>query len=218
MNPILLAGLSLTLAGLAAGLGAAFVSHRLPELELGAKPRRYLVMPVAFAVAGAAAAVVTAWRWDGQVLIAVMTALLFWQLMLIAVIDAENHWLPDIVTAPLAVTGIIAAIILPSPPAQIWQIALISGAFGFIALWGLSFIYSKVRGHSGLGGGDPILLGAGAVWVGALDLPLVMLVASVVGLGSVVLLRVAGRDVGLGTRIPYGTYLALGFAVAWILS
>lgn len=218
MNPILITGLALVLAGLVAGYGAAFVTHRLPELKLGARPKRYIVLPVVFALTGLAVTAFTAWRWEGHVWVAVLTALLFWQLIQIATIDAENHWLPDIVTAPLAVTGLFAAFVLPHPPAQFWQVALLSGVFGFVALWGLAFIYSKVRGQSGLGGGDPILLGAGAVWVGALDLPLVMLVASLAGIGSVIVLRLIGRPMGLGSRIPYGTYLAMGFAIAWLLS
>ena len=37
------------------------------------------------------------------------TAVLGWQLLLIAIIDAENFWLPDVLTWPLAATGLIAA-------------------------------------------------------------------------------------------------------------
>ncbi|MEG1451847.1 prepilin peptidase [Brevundimonas sp.] len=213
----LVTGIALTLSGLAAGWLTAFASHRLPPLELGPKPRRYLVMPVACAFIGMASAV---WA-QGQGLpspwTAVFTALLGWQLLLIAVVDAENFWLPDVVTVPLGITGIIAAIVLPYPLGQGWMMALLSALFGFSALWLLAFLYRKLRGRSGLGGGDPILLGMGAAWVGALDLAIVLLVASLSGLAVVIGLKLAGRNLDMHSKMPFGTYLAIGFAVAWLM-
>lgn len=217
MSTELVTGIALTLSGLVAGWLAAFASHRLPPLELDSNPRRYLVMPVAGAFIGMASAVWAQWQGLPSPWAAVFTALLGWQLLMIAVVDAENFWLPDILTVPLGVTGIIAAIVMPYPLGQGWVTALLSGLFGFTTLWLLAFLYRKLRGRSGLGGGDPILFGMGATWVGALDLSIVLLIASLSGLAVVIGLKLAGRNLDMHSKMPFGTYLAIGFAVAWLM-
>lgn len=217
MPPETATAIALGLLGLPAGWAAAFISHHLPELKLGPRPRRYLVMPVAGALIGCLASVWAQWQGLAAPWTAAFTALLGWQLLLLAVVDAENFWLPDILTVPLGLTGLIAAIVLPYPLGQGWGMALLSALFGFGALWLLAFAYEKLRGRSGLGGGDPILFGMGAAWVGALDLAVVLLVASVSGLAVVLALKLSGRDLAMHSKIPFGTYLAIGFAVAWLM-
>ncbi len=217
MSPELVTGIALTLSGLPAGWLAAYVSHHLPPLALGLRPRRYLFMPVAGAFIGMASAVWAQWQGLPSPWAAVFTALLGWQLLLLAVVDAENFWLPDILTVPLGISGIIAAIVLPYPLGQGWMMALLSALFGFSALWLLAFLYRKLRGRSGLGGGDPILFGMGAAWVGAMDLSIVLLVASLSGLAVVIGLKLAGRNLDMHSKIPFGTYLTIGFAVAWLM-
>jgi leader peptidase (prepilin peptidase)/N-methyltransferase len=217
MSPELATGIALTLSGLAAGWLAAYVSHHLPPLTLDPRPRRYLVMPVAGALIGMASTVWAQWQGFSAPWAALFTALLGWQLLLLAVVDAENFWLPDVLTVPLGISGIIAATVLPYPLGQGWMMALLSALFGFSALWLLAFLYRKLRGRSGLGGGDPILFGMGAAWVGAMDLSIVLLVASLSGLAVVIGLKLAGRNLDMHSKIPFGTYLAIGFAVAWLV-
>lgn len=217
MAPEMATAIALGLIGLITGWLAALVSHRLPPLTLGPRPLRYRVMPVAGAIIGIVSALWSQWQGLAPPWSALFTALLGWQLLLIAVVDAENFWLPDILTVPLGLTGIIAAIVLPYPLGQGWMMAVLSALFGFSALWLLAFLYRKLRGRSGLGGGDPILFGMGAAWVGALDLAIVLLVASLSGLFVVLGLKLAGRNLDMHSKIPFGTYLAIGFAVAWLL-
>jgi leader peptidase (prepilin peptidase)/N-methyltransferase len=143
-----------------------------------------------------------------------LTALLGWQLLLIAMIDAEHFWLPDRLTLPLLATGLLAALVLN--PATLVD-ALIGAAAGFAVLWGLALAYRRLRGREGLGGGDPFLLGAAGAWVGWIGLPSVLLWASVAGLSLVIGRAVTGGQVSGADRLPFGPFLALGIWLTWLL-
>jgi leader peptidase (prepilin peptidase)/N-methyltransferase len=144
--------------------------------------------------------------------VGVAGALFGWLLLTLAILDAEHFWLPDRLTAALALAGIGAgaAGIAPSLVAR-----LIGGAAGFAALAGIGFLYARLRGRTGLGQGDPKLLGAIGLWVGWQALPLVLLGASLTGLGVVALLRLAGRRVGAADRLPLGTLMAVAAWLWW---
>ena len=142
-----------------------------------------------------------------------ITALLGWQLLLIAVVDAEHFWLPDILTWPLAVTGLAAAAWmskgLPWPQ-------LIGVIGGFVGLWALAQLYRLVRRRDGLGGGDPFLFGAAGAWVGFLGLPSVLLYACVAGFAVVAAKLIIRRAVAGTDRLPFGTFLAFGLWLTWL--
>lgn len=197
-------------------MGLAWISRWLPQKRFVLQSRRTLAFALASALVGALSCI---WAMvTGQsASAAVLTAVLGWQLLLIAVVDAENFWLPDILTVPLGLTGLLASVLLPYPLGMGWTFALISGLAGFSILWLVSLFYRKMRGHSGLGGGDPILFGMGAVWVGAFDLLAVTLIAAATALLMALVLKLFGRKIGLKTRLPFGTYLAIGFAVCWLM-
>ncbi|RZJ18046.1 MAG: prepilin peptidase [Brevundimonas sp.] len=167
---------------------------------------RYPAMEAVAAGIGVWAAVSAATPVEG-----VMLAMLGWQLLLIAVVDGEHQWLPDVLTAPLFVTGLAAALWLGRAD---WSGALIDAvagaAVGFGGLWLLAWLYRRVRGREGLGGGDPFLLGAGGAWVGWLGLPSVLLWASAAGLSLIVARLALRRPVGLQDRLAFGVFLAAG--------
>jgi leader peptidase (prepilin peptidase)/N-methyltransferase len=145
---------------------------------------------------------------------AAITALLGWQLLLIAIVDGENFWLPDQLTLPLLASGLAARLWLD--PAD-WTGPVIGIVAGFGVLWTLAVVYRRVRNREGLGGGDPILLAAGGAWVGWIGLPSVLIWASVGGLSVVAALMLTGRPVSGSDRMPFGVYLALGIALTWLL-
>ena len=145
-------------------------------------------------------------------LTAMVTAALGWQLLLIAVIDAEHFWLPDGLTLPLIATGLIFSFLQGDDPAsRVW------GAIaGFAVLWAVAKLYRLARQRDGLGAGDPILLAGAGAWVGWIGLPSVLLWACIVA-GGVIVTRMAARRVIKPTdRLPFGTYLAVGVWVTWI--
>ena len=210
MTPAILAFL-LGGAGLIAGVGLGRVSLRLPHDVAGASPgpRRYALMALAAAAIGVWAALARAAPLD-----AVLTALLGWQLLLIAVIDGEHFRLPDRLTLPLLATGGLAAMVLDqTAPLD----ALIGAAAGFAGLWLLALAYRGLRGRDGLGDGDPILLAAGGAWVGWIGLPSVLLWASAAGLSLVAARLLVGKRISATDRMPFGPCLAAGIWLTWML-
>ncbi len=210
MTPAILA-LLLGGPGLLVGGLLCRISLRLPYGDAGAAPapRRLALMALAAAAIGVWAALARP-----TPLAAVLTALLGWQLLLIAVIDGEHFRLPDRLTLPLLATGGLAAVLLDqTAPLD----AVIGAAIGFGGLWLLALAYRRLRGRDGLGDGDPILLAAGGAWVGWIGLPSVLLWASAAGLSFVAARLLVGKRVSATDRMPFGPCLALGIWLTWML-
>ena len=210
MTPTTLA-LLLGGSGLIVGAVLGRVSLRLPHGDTGARPtpRRHALMALAAAAIGAWAALA-----QPTPLAAALTVLLGWQLLLIAVIDAEHFRLPDQLTLPLLATGGLTAVLLDhTAPLD----AVIGAAIGFAGLWLLASAYRRLRGRDGLGDGDPILLAAGGAWVGWIGLPSVLLWASAAGLSFVAARLLVGGKVSGDDRLPFGPCLAAGIWLTWML-
>ncbi len=182
--------------GRAADCGA-HLSPRLPAIELAA----------------AALGVWAALHHQGEVWPSLVTAGLGWQLLLIALIDAEHFWLPDVLTWPLALSGLVAAALLTPDMLMGRGIGMVAG---FVILWGLGWLYQRLRSRQGLGGGDPFLFGAGGAWVGWIGLPSVLLWGSAAGLSLVLARLILRRPVAMTDRLPFGTFLAAGVWLVWL--
>jgi leader peptidase (prepilin peptidase)/N-methyltransferase len=198
--------------GLIVGAGLARLGLRLsPEVAGGPSPG-----PQRSALMALAAAGIGVWSALAQptLLAAALTAVLGWQLLLIAVIDAEHFRLPDQLTLPLLATGGLAAVLVGhTAPLD----AVIGAAAGFGGLWLLAFVYRRLRGREGLGDGDPFLLAAGGAWVGWIGLPSVLLWASAAGLSLVGARLLVGNKVSAADRLPFGPCLAVGIWLTWML-
>lgn len=141
------------------------------------------------------------------------TAVLGWQLLLIALIDAEHFWLPDVLTFPLIATGVGAAALI----ARDWPVDAVIGAVaGFGMLWAIAWAYKAWRKRDGLGGGDPFLLAGAGAWVGWMGLPSVLLWACAVGFSLVAARLIVRRKVRGDDRLPFGTLLAVGIWLVWL--
>jgi leader peptidase (prepilin peptidase)/N-methyltransferase len=120
-------------------------------------------------------------------------------------IDLEHHLLPDVITLPGILLGLVASTVLPPGLLS----SLIGTVAGGGALWLVGEAYYRYSGQEGMGGGDVKMLamiGAFLGWkLALLTLVLSSFVGSVVGL-VVILLRRGGMKYAL----PYGTFLALG--------
>lgn len=200
-----------TAVGPLIGLALALISVRLPAAGPETASRRRLRYG-AFAVA---AAVVGAWAALSQDTVSaiLLTAMLGWMLLLIAVVDAEHFWLPDQLTLPLAAAGLGAALL---PNGTGWLNAVIGAAVGFAGLWLLAFVYRRLRGRDGLGGGDPFLLAAGGAWVGWIGLPSVLLWAAASGLSLVLARAILGKPLAGADRLAFGVFLAVGIWMTWL--
>ena len=133
-----------------------------------------------------------------------------WLLLAAGAVDLVAFRLPNPVTLALAVTGLMAGTIGLDPP--LFDRA-IGGIAGFAALWLIARGYRVLRGRDGLGGGDAKLLGAIGLWIGWRTLPVVLLIACVLGIGWALARRMRAQD-----RLPLGTLLAIGAFAMWLWS
>jgi len=142
------------------------------------------------------------------------TALLGWWLLVVAALDAEHHWLPDALTVPLLAAGLLVAWLGVGPPIEA---RLIGAGAGFLILAGIALAYRLVRGRDGMGGGDPKLLAAIGAWLGWIQLPFVLLGASLLGLAALLMIRLRGGRVRATDRLPLGTLMALAAWPLWLV-
>uniref|UniRef100_UPI002FE3300B prepilin peptidase n=1 Tax=Phenylobacterium sp. TaxID=1871053 RepID=UPI002FE3300B len=154
------------LLGAAVGPVLASLSVRLPGVA--ARPGRGRVAALALACPALAAWALAA-RPDAT---GVLGALLAWQLLLLAILDAEHLWLPRVLTLPLIATGLAAAL---GEGADVLAARAIGAAAGFAVLAVVAWAYRRLRGREGLGGGDAYLLAGGGAWVGWTALPTVLI-------------------------------------------
>ncbi|WP_309091687.1 prepilin peptidase [Phenylobacterium sp.] len=142
-----------------------------------------------------------------------MGALLAWQLLLLARLDAQQFWLPLPLTLTLLATGLLAQ--AASGPEALFHGGV--GAFaGWAALTAIAFAYRRLRGREGLGGGDAWLLAGGGAWTGWIALPTILVWAAAGGLVAVAALAASGRPVGRTQPLPFGVGLAFGIWLAWL--
>ena len=135
-----------------------------------------------------------------------IVAIFGWILLAMGAMDATEFWLPDPLALALAITGVASAYfaIAPSLPDR-----AIGGVAGFASLWSIGAGYKLVRGREGLGGGDPKMLGAIGLWVGWRMLPVIVLLAAMVGLGVALFRMASGTRVNADDRLPFGALLAI---------
>ncbi|HYI48233.1 MAG TPA: prepilin peptidase [Allosphingosinicella sp.] len=146
--------------------------------------------------------------------LALATAGFGWWLLLIAALDLEHQWLPDLLTLPLLALGLAAAWAGFGPPLAE---RAIGAAIGWASLALIAFLYRRIRGREGMGGGDPKMFGAAGAWVGAWNLPAILLAAGLLGLAAVLAMRLRGETVSATSRLPLGTLIALAAWPAWLL-
>ena len=91
--------------------------------------------------------------------------------------------------------------------------AIIAASLGYLSLKGIAVVYAWLRGHEGLGGGDPKLLAALGAWLGWQALPLLMCMAALSGTLVAVGLILTGR-IHKHQAIAFGPYLAIA---GWLM-
>ena len=140
-------------------------------------------------------------------------ALLGWMLLTLAVLDWRSFWLPDRLTAFLAIGGLASGLAGVSPS---FNDRLIGGCAGFAALWLIATGYRILRQTEGMGGGDPKLLGATGLWIGWRLLPATVLIAGIVGLAFVAATRLRSGAISRDDPIPFGTMIAIAAYPVWL--
>jgi leader peptidase (prepilin peptidase)/N-methyltransferase len=123
-------------------------------------------------------------------------------------IDLEHRILPNVITLPGIVAGLLSSALLPPGLVSALLGAMVCG----LALWGMGELVSRVLGKDALGFGDVkmiAMMGAFLGWQQTLvSLFLASLLGSVVGLAIILVTR--NRDY----QIPLGSFLAVGGLIA----
>lgn len=135
-------------------------------------------------------------------------SLLFFTFALISatIIDLDTMLLPDQITLPLTWFGIFIALIGWSPISL--QDAVIGAIAGYLCLWSVYWLFKIITGKEGMGYGDFKLLAALGAWLGWQQLPMIVLLSSVVGLiFGLIQLRLQKK--GIDKQFPFGPYLAI---------
>jgi len=127
-------------------------------------------------------------------------------LVTISFIDLHHKIIPDV----LSLSGIVVGLAASFMPGTIsWLDSLIGIIAGGGSLFLVAFVYERITGREGMGGGDIKLLAMIGAWLGWRQLYLIVLISSLVGaIVGIVFLLVAGK--GLRVRIPFGPFLSLG--------
>lgn len=131
-------------------------------------------------------------------------------LVVVTFIDLDHQIIPDVVSLPGIVVGLLSA--LPG-----WGPSLVERVLGVLLggglLWAVAVFYEWARQQEGMGGGDIKLLAMIGAFVGWRGVLVTLLVGSFSGAlvgGSRIFL---GRAKA-GVPIPFGPFLALGALVA----
>ena len=130
-----------------------------------------------------------------------------------AIIDGRTSFLPDALTYPFLILGLLANLQGTFVPATD---ALIGAVAGFLIFWGIGAAYFRLKEVDGLGLGDAKLLAGIGAWLGWFTLPLVVLIASLLGLGLLLISKLRGTELTSQTAIPFGPFLAIGAALAML--
>ena len=165
---------------------------------------RYPLIELLSAVLSVVVVLHFGFTWD-----AAAALLLTWVLIALSFIDIDHQLLPDAVTMPVLWLGLILSLfgLFVEP-----QASIIGAVAGYLVLWSVYQLFKLATGKEGMGYGDFKLLALFGAWLGWQVLPLIILLASLVGavIGLLIIL-LQGRD--RNAPLPFGPYLA---AAGWI--
>jgi leader peptidase (prepilin peptidase)/N-methyltransferase len=150
-----------------------------------------------------------AWWYYGPGALFVSRALFGCALIVLFAIDLEHHLLPNLVTLP----GIVAGFALSFVSGPGWLDSLIGIIAGGGVLYLTAEVYYRVRHEEGLGMGDVKMLAMIGAFLGWKLTLVTLMMASFAGSLIGLALIAAGRG-GMKYALPFGTFLALGAALA----
>ncbi len=128
-----------------------------------------------------------------------------WFIIALTYIDYDTKLLPDSLTLPLMWLGLLVN--AHSAPFSSLHDAVLGACIGYLSLWSVYWLFKLLTGKEGMGYGDFKLLAALGAWLGWANLPLIILLSSLVGavIGvSLILAKKLQKD----NTIPFGPYLA----------
>lgn len=151
---------------------------------------------------------------------ALVSCLLGWTMLAIAVVDARAFIVPDVLSLPAIPAGLLAAPLLNAASAPSEAVLEHVGAaiLGAAILYAIRQLYFVLRGREGLGLGDVKLAGVAGAWTGLAGFGHVLLIACALAIGAVLLAHVRDRRALSGTaKVAFGVFLAPSIWLVWCL-
>ena len=136
----------------------------------------------------------------------------FYSLIILTFVDLRTFILPDLITRPLIVFGIL----------QGWfgyftdfYDAIYGATSGYLILWTVNTVFRIVRKKEGMGYGDFKLLAALGAWCGVWQLLFIILASSIIGLVfALISLKMKGLD--RSHPVPFGPSLAVAGIISFL--
>jgi len=141
---------------------------------------------------------------DGPAIPLVRDLLFFSLLVPIAFIDIDHRIIPD----ELSLGGLVAGLLLSLLPGGEWKRSVAGALLGGGILYATAFLYEKVRGAEGMGGGDIKLLAMIGAFIGWRGTVTTIFLGALLGSAGGLLAMRKGEE-GLKTAIPFGPYLCV---------
>jgi leader peptidase (prepilin peptidase)/N-methyltransferase len=133
-------------------------------------------------------------------------------LIVCTLIDFEHWIIPDAVTLPGIIVGLLGAWLIPT---QSLAMHTLGAVIGGGMLFGLAIAYEKYAKQEGLGGGDVKFLAMAGAFLGVEGVLITVILAAFSGsLFGVSLIVLRGK--GGKTAIPFGPFLSAGALAAFL--
>ncbi|OUR63409.1 prepilin peptidase [Colwellia sp. 39_35_sub15_T18] len=142
----------------------------------------------------------------------VLVLILTWGLISLTLIDLDQMLLPDQIVMPLLWFGLLININGTFVPLTE---AVIGAAVGYMSLFSVFWLFKLFTGKEGMGHGDFKLFALFGAWIGWQLLPILILMASVVGAIVGITLMVF-KNHQRGQAIPFGPYLAVAGFITFL--
>jgi leader peptidase (prepilin peptidase)/N-methyltransferase len=131
-------------------------------------------------------------------------------LIVITVIDLHHQIIPDVISLPGIVIGLLASLIIP-------QITFLNSLIGILlgggSLFLVATVYQWLFKREGMGGGDVKLLAMIGAFLGWKAVILTILLSSLIGsITGIIIMVLKGKD--FKYAIPFGPFLSLGAVIS----
>jgi len=156
-----------------------------------------------------AATAVALWFKYGWSLRFLVMSLFSAALIVVSFIDLAHQIIPDIISLPGIVIGIVASLFSQE---NAWVDSLLGAIIGGGILYLVTWAYYLLTGKIGMGGGDIKLLAMIGAFLGWKSLPAVIFLSAVSG-SIIGLLVISFNRAGRDYKIPFGPFLAFAAEV-----
>lgn len=158
---------------------------------------------------------VLAWLTFTELPYQVMGIVFLWALVLLTFVDLEHQILPDILTLPGIVLGVVFSSIYPAwHGVETHLLGFVSSVGGLLLGGGILYLIGTlaemVLKKEAMGGGDVKFLAAVGAFLGWKGVIMTLFLGSLLGALVGLLVKFLTRE----EKIPFGPYLALGSAVS----